>query len=181
MILAKKIALLSSLIACASIWSAVNANYYPTQGDLYYNGRYYMNSYFLWGVPTWSISNPGYEHDLWVHNNRYFTSTCTTMTNLPDSYDDCPTAGISDANGPVFSFGTYNANKISANYWYFDSWSWTSRDTSISVTSFNLQGQENKNICGGIKSISCMKSVQTKNLISGYSMVWLGRPAIVIF
>lgn len=169
------------ILACASIWPAANATYYPTEGDLYYNGRYYMNSYFLWGVPTWSVSNPGYEHDLWIHNNRYFTSTCTTMTNLPDGYDDCPTAGIGDVNGPVFSFGTYDANRISANSWYFGSWSWTSHDTSIAVTGFNLQGQENRNICGGIKSIWCMQSTQTRNLVYGYLMAWLGSPSIISF
>ncbi len=171
-----------SLVACALLWHpTASATFYPTTGDLYYNGYYYMNSYFLWGVPTWSISSPGYEHDLWVHNNNYFTSTCTTMTNLPDSYDDCATAGLGDVNGPVFSFGTYDANRITANYYYFGAWSWTSHDTSVSTTGFNLQGQENRNICGVLKSIWCMQATQTRNLISGYSMNWGGFPTTILF
>lgn len=169
------------LVAYVLSWPSASASFYPTLGNFYYNGQYYVNSFFLWGVPIWSVANPGYEHDLWVHNARYFTSTCTTMTNLPDSYDDCPTAGIADPGGPVFSFGTYSANRISANYWYFGAWSWTSHDTSVSQSGFTLQGQENRNICGGIKSIWCMSATQTRDLIQDYDMNWNGLPAVIFF
>lgn len=177
----KKEAMAISLVVCAFLWKNASATFYPTQGSLYYNGGYYMNAMFLWGVPVWSVANPGYEHDLWIHNPRFFTSTCTTMTNLPDGYDDCPTAGIADPSGPVFSFGTYSANRINANHWYIGAWSWTSHDSSMAQTSFTLQGQENTNICGGVKSIWCMNATQTSNLISGYYMNWGGYPSIIVF
>lgn len=177
----QKMVLMFALVTSALFCLKTSADFYPTQGDLYYNGKYYMNSFFRWGAPVWSVSNPGYEHDLWIHNSRYFTSSCTTMSNLPDGYDDCLTAGVGDAQGPVFSFGTYSANNISADTWYFGAWSWSTRDTSMASTGFSLLAQENKNICGGIKSILCMKSTQTRNLISGYSMNWLGIPSWIVF
>lgn len=80
-----------------------NAAYHPGVGDLFYNGAYHIDSYMGWSpVGPFSVSEPGYEHDLWVHDSNFFITTCTSFSNLPNAYDDCNTAGIFDPNGPVF-------------------------------------------------------------------------------
>lgn len=176
-----KFLVFASTIFVALFSLTASATFYPNQGDIYYNGLFYKDSYFLFAAPVWSVTSPGYEHDLWVHNNQYFPSTCTSMTNLPNAYDDCPTAGTLDPNGPVFSFGTFNANNIVAHNWYFGAWQWTQHNPAITTTGFNLQGQENKNNCFGIPTIWCMFATQTQNLVTGWLMVWGGTPSIITF
>ena len=158
------------------------SEYYPSSGGLYYNGAYYMDSYLLWNnTGPWSVDKPGYEHDLHVQDPLFFTSTCTTWTNLPDSYDDCPTAGVLDPSGPVFSFGTFDAKKIVANQVYLGAWLFSSHGTATS-SGFTLMGQENKNFCPfSPNSIWCMDSTQTKHLLSGYYMNWGGNPSSLYY
>src|SRR5919106_2094628 len=70
----------------------------PSFGDLWYNGYYCGDSYFNWDSPgPWSGDGPGYEHDWKISD--YFFDSCTTDTNLPSAYDDCPTAGVTDPGG----------------------------------------------------------------------------------
>jgi len=164
----------SLLLVSSGAFSA----YYPSEGGLYYNGQYYLDAYLKWSSPgPWSVSKPGYEHDLRVHDTQFFTSTCVTWTNLPASYDDCPTAGLLDFNGPVFSFGSFDAKKIVANQIYYGAW-WFSSHGTASYSPFTLYGQENKNICPlSPNSIWCMLATQTKTLLSGYYMNWGGYPS----
>lgn len=116
-------------------------NYYPVTGHLYYDGQSYAESVMTFGsfVGPWSTSQPGYEHDLSV-NDSYFNS-CTSFTSLPNGYDDCPTAGFGDPPGKkVFSFGSFDAERIQPNtsywgYWQFSGGSGTS-------TPYDLYGQE---------------------------------------
>ncbi|MEX2964421.1 hypothetical protein [Microbulbifer sp. TYP-18] len=158
-----------------------HASYYPSRGDLYYDGRFYMDSYFLWDTSgPWSVSDPGYEHDLNVRDKNFFTSTCITATNLPDGYDDCPTAGILDPNGPVFSFGSFDAKKINSGSVYFGAWQFSSHG-SATTSPFILMGQENENRCFGIPTIWCMFSTQTKQLITGWNMNWGGYPTVLVW
>lgn len=157
------------------------ANYYPDHGDFYYNGLFYLDSYFYWGsAGPWSVSNPGYEHDLWVHDPLFFPSTCVSYTNLPSGYNDCPTAGVLDPSGPVFSFGSFDADSVSNNTWYWGAWTFPAHGFP-STSGFNLQGQENRNVCLGIPTIWCMFSTQTENLLTGLYLVWLGTPTIVFW
>ena len=160
--------------------AAVNATYYPSAGWLYYNGQFYLASYMLWDSPgPWTSPEPGYEHDLHVHDPNFFTSQCTTFSNLPDSYDDCPTAGIFDPNGPVFSFGSFDAELITANNWYFGAWQFTSHGSAAS-SPFTLIGQENESRCPfGLESIWCMFSNNSQPLLSGLYMNWGGYPTWV--
>lgn len=158
-----------------------NAAYYPAVGDLFYNGAYHLDSYMGWSpVGPFSVSKPSYEHDLWVHDSNFFITTCTSFSNLPSAYDDCNTAGIFDPNGPVFSFGTFNAKAISSANIYFGGWNFTSHGTAT-TSPFNLQGQENENRCLGIPSNLCMFSTQTHNLIAGWYMNWGGAPTLLGF
>lgn len=176
-----KIAVLVGIFTFA-ISNYAGATYYPNDGDLYYDGAYYMDSYFRWNSPgPWNTSNPGYEHDLWVHEPSFFTSTCTTWSNMPDFYDDCPTAGVLDPNGPVFSFGTYSADELLANVFYFGAWGWTSHATPLLTSGFNLQGQENRNACFGIPTPWCMFSERTQNLITGWQLFFGGVPTVIFF
>jgi len=170
------------LLAMLGSWPA-QAAYYPAAGDLYYDGAFYLDSYFAWGATPgpFSVSDPGYEHDLWVHNNQFFNSTCTAFTNMPDGYDDCPTAGVGDPNGPVFSFGTFDATALSGSSAYFGGWNFSTHMVAAPTSPFNLQGQENENRCFGLPTIWCMFSTQTRDLITGWYMNWGGTPSYILF
>ena len=145
--------------------SFVLAYYYPNSGSLYYDGASYADSYLKWDDPgPWQHSDPGYEHDLVAHKN-YFRD-CTSWTNLPNGYNDCPTAGVSEPSDMwSFSFGTFHARNIQAHTWYFGSWvfliGW---DPS---TNFYLNGQENYHGFCSWDSIWCMKASRTHRLLQG--------------
>ncbi|AFZ29068.1 hypothetical protein Glo7428_0467 [Gloeocapsa sp. PCC 7428] len=137
---------------------------YPNNGDLYYNGAAYADSYFKWfNVGGWVRSNPAFEMDMTV-SKRAFIS-CTTYNNLPQTnYDDCPTAGVSenDPNYKSFGFGTWNAKGIinSLTYnakWYFQN----SADAGYVgyTTPVRISWQEvEKSLCS-YQSIWCMAGV----------------------
>ncbi|MGQ0678247.1 MAG: transposase [Actinomycetota bacterium] len=120
-----------------------------------------------WGGP--STCDNGYEHDLAL-SKEYFED-CTTWTDLPNAYDDCPTAGVSEVNGKiwVFSFGTYHANHIRRNHWYYGSWDFSGGFSSSSA--YSLIGQEVwKQFCPW-DSIWCMGSTRS-NSLKGGTMNW---------
>lgn len=160
--------------------STANAAYYPSSGDFYYNGVAYLDSYIRWQSPgPWSISKPAYEHDLNVHSLGYFPGTCTTFTNLPSGYDDCPTAGRMDPAGTkVFSFGSFAAKSIAKGTWYFGGWTFSAHG-NVASAPFTLKGQENENRCIGLPTIWCMFSTRTRILLSGYVLNWGGYPNYV--
>src|SRR6188474_3612797 len=110
--------------------SESRAAYYPDHGDLCYDGIFFADSLFVWNSPgPWRIpspfnisDDPGYEHDFSV-SNQFFTA-CTSWTNLPSAYDDCPTAGVSEPSSTwTFSFGSFHiASGVTANTTYYGSW-----------------------------------------------------------
>ena len=176
MVKSKCLVILLSLLAFTPISKSA---YYPNYGDLYYNGQFYLDSYFLWSSSgPWNGGGkdprPAYEHDLSA-SPSYITS-CTTITNLPSGYDDCPTAGVLESGSQwVFSFGSYDAKKIVSNVWYFGAWGITH---GLATTSpITLRGQENIHDTCPFDNIWCMESVpgNTKNLLST-NMNWLGYP-----
>lgn len=150
----------------------------PDNGAPHYNGRCYLGSWFKWSdPPVWEGESPGYEHDLNVQDPNFFTSTCTSYSTLPDSYDDCPTAGFLDLDGPVFSFGTFDATRIRENSWYYGGWLFSSHGNAW-YSPFKLQGQENESKCPSfIKTKWCMLAVDTDDLIEGAYLVWGGYPS----
>jgi len=83
-----------------------------------------VDSYIAWSNPgPWAADDPGYEHDLAV--SPWYFDECSSWTNLPNGYDDCPTAGASESNEDiwVFSFGSYHVkNQLSPGYLYYGSW-----------------------------------------------------------
>lgn len=145
---------------------------YPNNGDLYYDGAGYADSYFKWfNVGGWVRSNPAFELDMTV-NKRMFVS-CTTYNNLPQpNYDDCPTAGVSEPNPEekTFGFGTWNAKGIvnSLTYkgqWYFQNAAYT--ESYYGYTSpVKISWQEvEKRFCS-TESIWCIASVNASILMS---------------
>jgi len=106
------------------------------------SGASYADSYLKWDNPgPWQHNDPGYEHDLVAHKN-YFRD-CTSWTNLPDGYNDCPTAGVFEPS----------------DMWYLGNWvfliGW---DPS---TDFYLNGQETYHGFCPWDSIWCMKASRT--------------------
>jgi hypothetical protein len=53
-----------------------------------------------------------------------FFDTCSTMSDLPEAYDDCPTAGVfeSDPTRQSFGLGTFNARNVQPAVWYRSQW-----------------------------------------------------------
>jgi hypothetical protein len=159
---------------------AYAGTYYPDDGDFLYDGEDYADSYMTWNDPGWSVDDPGYEHDLRVDVD-YF-GHCSTWTNLPDPYDDCPTAGVFDPSGDIIlSFGFFHSDGIDAGKQYYGAWSFT-RGTA-EVTDFDLIGQEvqRRSSACVIDTIWCMQRVQDRNVLSGFlSSEWdyweLGAP-----
>jgi hypothetical protein len=157
---------------------AAIADYYPSAGTLYYHGFTYMSSSMRWSSPgPWSSpaqGTPGYEHDLYVEDSNYFPY-CSSVTNLPVGYDDCPTAGVSEPNGMVFSFGSFDATQIQANKVYTGTWTFGGWGP-VTQSYFELQGQENESRCpGGFNSIWCRFSLRTHLLLAG-NLNWGGAP-----
>jgi hypothetical protein len=161
-----------ALLPTLSVTLPAHAAYFPNQGDLRYDGYFFADSYFLWDYPgQWATSDPGYEHDLGIRS--YYFEDCTSWTNLPNGYNDCPTAGVSEPSDLwTFSFGSFHARNIGAWTWYYGAWNFSSG--SALSTDFYLNGQENKKQFCWWDSIWCMGAVRTQPLRSGW-LYW-GEP-----
>jgi len=159
------IGIIAVILGMAVMVDVALASYYPNHGTLYYDGNSYADSWLLWdALGPWQHNDPGYEHDLAA--KKYYFKGCTSWTNLPAGYDDCPTAGVSE-NGDMwsFTFGTFHAKRIQAGTWYFGFWS-LERGTA-STTHFYLNGQENYHGFCPWDSIWCMKASRTLHLLQG--------------
>ena len=68
---------------------------------------------------------------------------CTTWSNFPDFYNDCPTAGVGEVNGKIIlSFGEKKAPSIVAGRVYYGYWLFRNQRGSGSTTRVRLLGQE---------------------------------------
>lgn len=165
--------------------AAVEATYYPTYGDLWYDGSEYFNVHFTWDQPgdwRWYLLQLGFEVDL-VLKKGYFSAQlwkpfgkapCSTWTDLPNWYDDCPTAGWSDFNETwSFGFGTFSPGSIRANTQYFGAWYFWGGN-AVSESTLLLNAQEVFNLfCPGAtfyltKSPWCMDGSRTTTLADGF-------------
>lgn len=138
---------------------------YPHEGDLWYDGSYYADSYFKsHAVGGFQSSNPGMELDVAI-SNQFFTS-CTTWTDLPSPYNDCPTAGVTEPSGSINSYGlgTYDAKAIVAGRQYQGQWSFSGG--SAASTSVNHTWQEVKHTFCWWNDPGCMNGVQGGSLKS---------------
>ena len=136
--------------------------YLPDEGDLYYNGdtnhlnigHSFIDSVMRWDNPKWHRNCADtapitdcstYEHDLeieadWVGRGN----ACTTWSTLPDWYNDCPTAGLSehDPDEIIISFGTYRAPSIQSGEFYYGSWNFFHAFPPTNRGKVRLLGQE---------------------------------------
>lgn len=138
---------------------------YPNNGDLYYDGGFYADSYFKWfNVGGWVRSNPAFEMDMTLQAS--YLGTCTTYNNLPQTnYDDCPTAGVSEdnPNAKTYGYGTWNARGIVNSLTYKGQWFFTSNPgiplISPNSTPVSIGWQEVERSLCSYQSIWCMASV----------------------
>lgn len=160
----------------AVLWTAAAAEAqipkpYPYTGDLHYDGNQYADSYFGWAVPGgWKAQNSAWEMDIVV--DETFFESCTTWTNLPDPYDDCPTAGVleNDPSRRSFGIGSYNKNLIQGESagalyqgkWYFAGGYSASTYPDVTWQEVTLQ------TCWDARNIWCYQSVQASRLMTGY-------------
>ncbi len=81
---------------------------YPTWGSVNYGGSQQVSFWMMWEIPgSWTVADPGYEHNLSIRPQYY--DVCTSYTDLPYAYDDCPTTGVSEETPEVvFAFGSYH-------------------------------------------------------------------------
>jgi len=95
--------------------------WYPDEGNFYYNGYRFVDMDLTWDNPgdfyTTFSSSVAVEIDFatfrysWEPKLPY--DGCSSMTNLPQSYDDCTTAGVSDGDTQIsFGFGTFNGELL---------------------------------------------------------------------
>lgn len=151
--------ILSTFILSLAWSSSASAYFYPNWDDFYHNGYSYVRSHMLWlTLGPFQKSDPGYEHDLNIYPTYY--SSCSSWTNLPDSYDDCSTAGIQDGTYHAFSFGTYDAKEIDTYRWYLGSWSF-SGGRGAAETPIELYGQETWHDFCPLDFPWCMNGVQS--------------------
>ena len=128
------------ILICSPLFSHGVQKRYPHTGRFKYNGVDRVDAYFIFHNPGgWTTSQPGLEIDLNLHADFY--TSCTSWNNMPNSYDDCPTAGTleDDPSRRVFSLGTYSAASIQPNQEYNGFWLFTTynqgtlQDTNYSV------------------------------------------------
>ena len=148
--------------------------YLPDGGDLYYNGdsthrtvkHSFIDSVMRWDNPRWhrncapnarTTTCSTYEHDLeldfgWINNG------CTTWTTLPDSYNDCRTAGLLEPDGSkiIISFGTYRAPAIQSGKIYYGSWNFLNVFATSRTGKARLLGQEGRYTCWIVKHYLCI-------------------------
>ena len=143
----------------------LDGSYLPSEGDLYYNGGNFADAFMKWDNPSWTIDPkcpnhstdcPTYEHDLSISKSWFspipfrgfgLRDYCTTWTDLPNSYDDCPTeiAGhdSGDSANHVLSFGSFQAQNIVAGRNYYGHWLFHHQRGGVgSQAAVSLHGQE---------------------------------------
>lgn len=159
------IVLAGLLAAALAAASPAGGTFYPNEGDFAYSGDDYADGYLSFTSPgPWQWDDSGYEHDLSVEAS-YFDE-CWTWTDLPNAYDDCATAGVSEPEErKVFSFGSYHAENIQPHYWYFGTWSFSGGYGAS--TDFGLFGQETRHDFCPFDSVWCMRGMETEPLLSG--------------
>lgn len=172
---AKFLAVLLAIAGVLMLPATASAEYYPSSGSLYYNGYAFADSGLYWrdsgpwtldcGWPSYECAT--YEHDLVIEQG--FFGSCTTWTNLPAGYDDCPTAGVDEPNPSIvtLSFGSFRAPDIEEGTYYYGSWNLGDEGPQMS-TSVSLAGQEGnpKGFCSLDYNIWCVGALRTEVLVS---------------
>jgi len=118
--------LLVWLPACEDDGGGGEGTYYPDTGSLYYTGdtsTLDIASFdMVWSNPIYD--DPDFDgDDIYEHDFNVFTEgvyeACASWSDLPHSYDDCPTAGLDEDYGIAFAFGSFDASAVKAGSTYF--------------------------------------------------------------
>lgn len=118
---------------------------WPHVGSAYYDGQAYADVLF-WShddyIPVQTntfFSKPGLEIDLSLTDKNFFKS-CTSWSNMPNFYDDCVTAGVSEyGTGTSFGIGTYDLRDLDPDTTYFGGWSFTLGTATTSEVKISWQ------------------------------------------
>jgi len=94
--------------------------------------------------------------------------SCLSVSDLPDAYDDCPTAGVSDPGYMGFGFGSGSADRIEPRRYYYGSVflyrsAWVSGGEAFD---FNVTGSRIHHKFCPIDDIWCLGAAETEILIS---------------
>lgn len=140
----------SQISGISAAAAPANGSYYPNSGKIIYTGAKYFAAQFRWDKPSFSnVRGVGVEIDLQISIERGWpfvfnpgSAPCTTWTDLPRPYDDCPTAGVDDDPGWVtYSLGSYDARAIQPGKTYLGSW--TFRGSQMGAYwAMRVRGQE---------------------------------------
>jgi hypothetical protein len=164
----KKLVGLTGLLIALTLPTISRAAYWPDNGSFYYDGALYAESYMRWSSSgPWGTADPGYEHDVGASAD-YFNS-CTSYTNLPHGYNDCPTAHYDSDNFWAFGFGSWRSLEIHPQVTYFGYWNFGQPGwwyTPASYTYFNLTGQETYKRCND--SIFCAEGLRSTIILRGW-------------
>ncbi len=104
-------------------------------------------------------NDPGFELDFAIQQGFY--NECATGTDLPDPYDDCPTAGLFEPSSQTgvtlnaFSFGSYTARDITPGRVYVGVWVFGGPKT-MSRARFEIRGQEVSHTLCPVDSPFCL-------------------------
>ena len=117
---------------------------------------------------------PIYEHDFNVFegNSDYDDtpkySSCLSVSDLPNAYDDCPTAGVSDEGYMGFGFGSWSADEIKPNRYYYGT-VFLYRNEGVyegEIFDFNVTGARMYHQFCPVNDIWCLGSAEAEILIS---------------
>jgi hypothetical protein len=160
------------LITAFFVAAPAHAAWGPGDGDLWFDGYYFADSYMRWlnlnGVYNdgwFPDPDPNFEMDIVM--NQWFNKSCTSWTDLPAGYDDCPTAGVSEPSTAwSFGIGTYHLKRVIVNGWYYASWRFrNTRSVNTSLAGLNIQ--QGGNFCTGKpETIWCQGALQTYRIFS---------------
>lgn len=138
---------------------------YPHVGDFYHDGQGYADAIQWSHAPLggYKSSNPGYEFSFSVDSALW--SGCTSWTNLPNAYDDCPTAGDLEPSGVAYTFGvgSYDAKQMTTSGTTYEHRFYLTGGSTASANAKISWQEVSRQICPQ-NSIWCMNGVQGGSL-----------------
>lgn len=142
----------------------------PDAGTLtYYGGSHAAVDMIWYDIGGFKTPEAGFELD--IDLERAYYSACTTWNNLPEGYDDCPTAGVLE-NDPYrnsLGFGSFNARAIRLNTWYFGDWYFESPGlASSNYGNFSLRWQQTYFRSCRYKDIWCYYTNEEGYLVNSF-------------
>jgi hypothetical protein len=152
----------------------------PHDGWLQLDGDFAQARFSWRDVGAWVGPHPGFELDLTF--DEFTFDGCDSVTNLPEWYDDCDTAGTAEPDNTkkTYSVGSMEAIQIQSDDPYFARWYF--HGGSQEVSEYKVGWQETKQgeawlcvpFCGGGRCPNCMVSNG-----AGVSMAYLFSKSLI--